>query len=85
MVYPFLFLFISTSWIIDRGSCPLETADQRGFSDLDNGTRVVDAPDYPDDDDACDIGATERFADDPASIFSDGFETGDTSLWQTVP
>ena len=73
-----------TSLIVDRGSCSGELADQRGWLNLDTGTRPVDSPDHADDDDGCDIGAAEALAGSPDTLFVDGFESGDSSGWSTV-
>jgi hypothetical protein len=61
------------SFAIDRGNCPSELADQRGYSDDETGFRVVDL--LPANAaDGCDIGAVEM----PLArngVFRDGFET----------
>ncbi len=68
--------------LLDRGGCPGELADQRGWSDPTSGLRIVDVPSIPDFADGCDIGAVERHPDPlPDLPFADGFETGDTSRW----
>lgn len=74
---------LPSSIAIDQGSCPGETADQRGFSDPQTGLRPVDDPLVSDSADGCDIGAVERQAELP---FLDDFESGDTSRWfATLP
>lgn len=65
---------------VDAGSCPGQSADQRGWVHPDGRTRAVDEVAAPDLDDGCDIGAVERAAVDPA-IFSDGFESGGLDVW----
>ncbi len=73
------------SLAIDHGSCPAETADQRGYLNPATGSRAVDEPSVADADDGCDIGAVELGASLP-NIFNDGFESQDTSQWSvTVP
>ncbi len=55
---------------IDKGSCPGELTDQRGFSNPDTGLRILDfLPDNASD--GCDIGAVELLVN---NIFTDSFE-----------
>jgi hypothetical protein len=68
------------SLAIDHGSCPGESADQRGYSSPGGGGRAVDEPTVVDADDGCDIGAVELGAAAP-ELFRDGFESQDTSQW----
>ncbi len=68
---------------IDGGSCPGVFRDQRGYFDGPTGHRPVDGP-PPNGDDGCDIGSVELGAVESATIFEDGFESGDTSAWSTT-
>ena len=56
--------------VIDLGSFPGETTDQRGLSNPDTGLRVFDMVPV-NADDGCDIGAVEYYSKD---IFADSFE-----------
>ena len=60
--------------LLDQGSCPGETRDQRGYSNDLNGLRPVPVPGVTAADDGCDTGATEYLAAPPGFIFSGGFE-----------
>ncbi|REJ82740.1 MAG: CSLREA domain-containing protein [Acidobacteria bacterium] len=77
---------LAASPVIDQGSCPLDDADQRGFTG--GGTRVVDIATAPDLDDGCDIGSTEFGATGPpvpeTPLFADDFESGTTEAWSSV-
>ena len=68
------------SLAIDHGSCPGEIADQRGYANPASAGRAVDEPSVVDADDGCDIGAVELGVVFP-QLFSDGFESQDTSQW----
>lgn len=71
----------ANSPVIDAGSCPSESADQRGYHNRESGLRSVDDQTTPGAvDDGCDIGAIEVGALEP-TLFDDGFETGDSSAW----
>lgn len=61
--------------LIDKGSCPDELTDQRGYGNLSTGFRPIDAPSIPAADDGCDIGAVEYLGQKPEPIFEDGFES----------
>jgi CSLREA domain-containing protein len=78
---PTIALDIGTSPAIDRGSCPGEPHDQRGYVDATSGTRSVDDPAVTDADDGCDIGAYEAHGDPPSTLQVDGFESGRFSAW----
>ncbi len=69
---------------IDHGSCPAEVADQRGYANASTQMRAVDDVTVTDSDDGCDIGAYERLAVAAGTLWADGFETGDTSLWSAA-
>lgn len=70
-------LSASSSFVIDKGTCPGEVADQRGLGNPASGLRVVDRPPF-DIDDGCDIGAVEMGAEE---LFVDGFESGGLDAW----
>jgi predicted outer membrane repeat protein len=65
----------SDSPLIDKGSCPDELADQRGYGNLSTGLRPIDAPSIPAADDGCDTGAVEYLGQKPEPLFEDGFES----------
>ncbi len=60
------------SFVVDKGNCPGELRDQRGFFNAVNDLRVIDNP-PANISDGCDIGSTELslYIDD---VFEDGFE-----------
>jgi hypothetical protein len=64
----------SDSPLIDKGSCPDELADQRGYGNLSTGLRPIDAPSISAADDGCDTGAVEYLGQKPEPLFEDGFE-----------
>lgn len=66
-----------TSPLIDKGSCPGETTDQRGYQNPLTELRIVDDASLPNWDDACDVGAIEFKAGPPQLVFADGFEDAD--------
>jgi len=72
---------LGTSPAIDRGSCPSEPHDQRGYVDASSGARPVDDNAVTDADDGCDIGAYEAHGDPPSTLQVDGFESGLLSAW----
>lgn len=78
---------LAGSVVIDRGSCPGERRDQRGFGEAATGFRTVDDPLIVDADAGCDIGAIEAGAVLlPGILLIDGFESADTAAWSaTVP
>ncbi len=65
----------SDSPLIDQGSCPGETADQRGYQNVATGLRPVDAPAITAADDGCDTGAVEYLGEPSDLLFEDGFES----------
>ncbi|QQR74641.1 MAG: CSLREA domain-containing protein [Holophagales bacterium] len=74
----------ATSPLIDQGSCPTATGDQRGGAGGLGGGRIADLASVPDGaGDGCDVGAFERLlvprAESP--VFSDAFEVGHLLLW----
>jgi len=72
---------LASSIAIDRGSCPGESTDQRGYSNPLTGLRPIDDPLAVDAADGCDIGAVERHPELP---FLDDFESADTSRWSAT-
>lgn len=69
------------SRVVDAGSCPGETVDQRGHQNPATDQRALDGQGvWGTVDDGCDIGAIERGALEPP-LFEDGFESGDTAAW----
>ena len=73
---------MATSPLIDAGSCPGQSTDQKGYGELTPYARAVDDPTQPDTDDGCDIGSVERGAVDVGRIFADAFESGNTLGWR---
>jgi len=73
----------SASPVVDLGTCPGETRDQRGFVNPDSSLRIFDEAGVPDALDGCDIGAVERNPSD-ALPFADGFESGDLTAWSST-
>ncbi len=66
---------LAGSPLIDKGSCPGEVRDQRGYGNNNTGMRPVNAPGVGEADDGCDTGATEYLASaPPEEIHEDGFE-----------
>ncbi len=65
----------SGSPAVDSGTCPGESADQRGYVGTDG--RVVAV--------ACDIGAVELGATDPDPMFLDNFESATYHRWSGNP
>lgn len=77
-------LVVAGSPVIDQGSCPGSSSDQRGRGSVATHLRVVDRP-PANAGDGCDIGAVERGGADGAEpvLFLDGFEGGNTLLWSS--
>lgn len=75
-----------TSPVIDAGSCTGSLNDQRGYGNPSSMMRIFDSQDFPNADDACDIGAVEAFTEAILGplIFEDGFESGDGSAWSAT-
>lgn len=70
--------------LIDQGSCPTATGDQRGGAGGLGHGRIANLAGVPDGTgDACDIGAFERLlvARAESPVFSDAFEVGHLLLW----
>jgi hypothetical protein len=69
------FMPASNSPLVNKGSCPGETRDQRGYLNNATGLRlvIVGPPTAPSD--GCDIGAIEYLAQPPEPLFEDGFES----------
>lgn len=70
--------------LIDQGSCPTATGDQRGGAGGLGGGRIANLAGVPDGTgDTCDIGAFERLpvARAESPVFSDAFEVGHLLLW----
>jgi len=66
---------MAESNLINRGSCPGETRDQRGYRNNATGLRrIFPAPPTPPSD-GCDTGAIEYMAQRPEPLFEDGFES----------
>ena len=73
------------SLLLDRGQCPDELRDQRGYGDLASERRPVDDPLVPDSADGCDIGAFEAGGGElPFVLFHDSFASGDTGAWSSA-
>jgi hypothetical protein len=70
--------------VIDAGSCPAATTDQRGWFDPDTNLRIFDEPTVANLANGCDVGAVEALLSPPTILFDDGFESGDTSAWSRV-
>ena len=66
----------AASPLLDQGSCPGESRDQRGYANSGTGLRPVPVGGgvIPADD-GCDNGAVERLATPSDIEFRDGFET----------
>jgi hypothetical protein len=63
-----------TSPLVDKGSCPGQAADQRGYQDRLTELRIIDDLSIANSDDGCDIGAIEVKALSPEPLYADGFE-----------
>lgn len=77
-------LLETTSPVIDQGSCPAATGDQRRGAGGLGGGRIANLATVPDGiGDACDVGAFERLlvARAELPLFSEGFEVGHLLLW----
>ncbi len=78
----------SASWVVDQGDCLFAAHDQRGYVAPVSGQRAFDRPEVtnPASGDLCDIGAIESGAvDSGATLFADGFESGDLGEWTSFP
>jgi len=72
--------------VIDAGSCTGSLHDQRGYGNPSSMMRIFDSQDFPNGDDACDIGSVEAFTEAIGGpmIFDDGFESGNVSAWSVA-
>jgi hypothetical protein len=61
--------------LINTGSCPGETRDQRGYHNNMTGLRAIEASPPAATDDGCDTGAIEFMAQKPEPLFQHGFES----------
>lgn len=74
----------ATSPVIDQGSCPAATGDQRGGAGGLGAGRIANLAAVPDGaGDGCDVGAFERLpvARAASPLFSEAFEAGHLLLW----
>ncbi len=66
-----------TSPLVDKGSCPGQQADQRGYQNRLTELRIIDDLSISNSADGCDIGAIEVKAFSPEPLYADGFEEED--------
>ena len=75
----------SGDYHLSVSSALIDRCEGGALKDIDLEPRPVDDPSTPDDYGPVDIGADE-LQPDTLQIFSDGFESGDTTAWSsTVP